>query len=259
MHFNIPMNSSLVLTCQIIVLALSIGLVLSILLALRYIFRKLKIRKSRRRYLVFYYALGFFFWMAFLGLLAFSGFFQEWSVLPPRVLIAILPPVLLILALTFSKRFGRLLKLIPPAWLIYIQSFRIPMELFLWLGFLAGFVPFQMTFEGLNFDILVGLTALAAAPVFFGRGRFRSFETIIWNISGLTLLFNIVIISTLSAPTPFRVFMNEPANTMVADFPFIYILGIIVPFALAMHLFSIKQMIMAEQSTVKFNPFRNRN
>lgn len=244
--------------CQTMVLVIAVGLVMSIIFALRFLLLKLRVDKKRRRYYLLYISLGFLCWMSFLALLALSGFFKEWNILPPRILVAVLPPLVLTLILVSSKRFGRLLKFIPPAWLVYIQSFRIVMEVFLWMGYKAGFVPFQMTFEGLNFDILAGLTALLAAPVFFGNGRFRSFEAIIWNISGITLLINIVIISALSTPSPFRVFMNEPANTMIADFPFIFILGIIVPFALAMHFFSIKQLIAAEQTKVRFNPFKRR-
>ena len=127
------------------------------------------------------------------------------------------------------------------------NPFRIPMEIFLWLGFIAGFVPPQMTFEWLNFDIIVGITALMGGFTFFGRGRYRRFEAIIWNIFGILLLANIVLIAFLSAPFPFRVFMNEPANTMVAYFPFIWIPGFIVPFALAMHLFSLKQLILNKE------------
>ena len=118
------------------------------------------------------------------------------------------------------------------------------MEIFLWLGFIVGFVPPQMTFEWLNFDIIVGITALMGGYTFFGRRRYRRFEAILWNFFGIVLLINIVLIALLSAPFPFRVFMNEPVNTFVAYFPFIWIPGFIVPFAFAMHLFSLKQLIL---------------
>ena len=41
---------------------------------------------------------------------------------------------------------------------------------------------------------------------------------VLWNILGLGLLINIVAIAILSMPTPLRVFMNEPANTIVTEF-----------------------------------------
>ena len=66
---------------------------------------------------------------------------------------------------------------------------------------------------------------------------------IIYNIIGLLLLFNIVTIAVLSMPTPFRQFMNEPANTMVAQFPFVYLPGVLVVLAFAFHAFSLRQLI----------------
>jgi hypothetical protein len=68
------------------------------------------------------------------------------------------------------------------------------MELFLWLGYRAGFVPLQMTFEWLNYDIIVGLTAPMAGFSFFGRRRYHRFQAILWNIFGMALLANIVLI-----------------------------------------------------------------
>jgi hypothetical protein len=44
-------------------------------------------------------------------------------------------------------------------------------------------------------------------------------------------------------PTPFRYFQNEPANTLVAKFPFILLPGILVPIAYSMHIFSLRQLL----------------
>ncbi len=186
---------------------------------------------------------GMVLWLLILAVLAFAGFFADFHVLPPRHLVAVLPPVVITIYLLFSRRFGRVLRLVPESWPIYLQTFRLPLEIILWLGFLGGFFPFQMTFEGFNYDIIVGLTAWMAGFVFFGRSRYRRFEAIIWNSFGLILLFNIMVIAFFSAPSPFRVFMNEPPNRMVAYFPFIWIPGFLVPLGLALHLFSLKQLL----------------
>jgi len=111
------------------------------------------------------------------------------------------------------------------------------------MGMLANFVPFQMTFTGFNYDIIVGITAILGGMVFFGKGRLRRFEAIIWNIFGILLLLFIVGISAVSAPGPLQIFTNEPANRMIAFVPFIWLPGFVVPFALAMHLFSLKQLL----------------
>jgi len=191
---------------------------------------------------------GLIAWLFILWLSAYMGFFSNFDRLPPRILLfALLPPIFLSISLLFSKKFTKILQHIPAIWLIQIQSFRIPMELMLWLGFVGGFIPFQMTFEGFNMDIIVGITALFAGFVFFGKNRFLKPESIIWNIFGIFLLINILFIATISTPSPFQIFKNEPVNTFIGDAPFIWIPGFIVPFALAMHLFSLKQVLIVKK------------
>ena len=47
-------------------------------------------------------------------------------------------------------------------------------------------------------------------------------------------------IAVLSMPTSIRYFMNEPSNTLVGQFPFILLPGILVPIAYTMHIFSLR-------------------
>jgi len=238
------MNSNIYQIAQIMLAMLALGLVALTLFALREAFRKMHLPADKRHQLLRYIGFGFLFWLSLLGLLSFMGFFSDFQTLPPKILIAILPPIILSITLLHSRFFKLILRAIPERWLILIQSFRILMELFLWFCFWGGFVPFQMTFEGFNHDILVGITALMAGFFFFYKGRRQQTAAIFWNISGLILLLNIVIISIISTPSPFRVFMNEPANYFISQPPFIWIPGFIVPFAMAMHLFSIKQLLI---------------
>lgn len=238
------MNERTYLIGQIIIILLVLALFSTLMFALRYAFYRLEVDTPKRRQFRWYITGGFVIWLVLLGLLSFGGFFREFSTLPPRILIAIIPPIVLTIWLMFSESFGNILRVIPLSWPIYIQSFRILMELFLWMGYQGGFVPEQMTFEWLNHDIIVGITAPMAGFVFFGRNRYRRFEAIIWNIFGIILLAIIVFISTVSTPSPLRIFMNDPANTFMAEFPYIFIPGFIVPFALAMHLFSLRQLFL---------------
>lgn len=244
------MNNNLYFIGQLIIILLVFGLLRSLVFGLRHAFAKMHMKSKKRQLYIVYILAGCIIWLTILALLSFSGFFTNFEDFPPRVMFAIVPPLLLSIILLFSRYFKIILKAIPESWLIYIQAFRIFMELFLWMGFLGGFVPPQMTFEWLNYDIIVGITALMAGYVFFGKGRYRWPEAIIWNVFGIVLLFNIILIALLSAPTTFRVFLNEPANTFVANFPFIWIPGFIVPFALAMHLFSLKQIAMSKRREI---------
>lgn len=69
-----------------------------------------------------------------------------------------------------------------------------------------------------------------------------------WNLLSLGLLINIVTIALLSIPTPFRVFMNEPANTLVAHFPFILLPGMLVPLAYGLHFLSMRQLKLTQKN-----------
>lgn len=189
--------------------------------------------------------LGLLVWLSFLSLVSLSGFFSNFSGFPPRIGIVLIVPLITILILTFSRNINSLLKVIPPQSILYLQSFRVIVELLLWLLFIQNILPVQMTFEGQNWDILVGLTAPVVAYFSFVRRSWPRVVVILWNVLGLLLLANIVIIAMLSMPTIFRVFMNDPANTIVAQFPFIWLPGVLVPIAYSMHFFSLKQQILS--------------
>lgn len=186
-------------------------------------------------------------WIIFLAALGLSGFLTNFTIIPPRLTVVILPAIIGLTLLLNNAGFNEILAKIPYSWLIGLQSFRIFIELILWGLFVAKIIPIQMTFEGRNFDILVGLTApLVALYVWKELPFFRQVATV-WNILGLGLLINIVVVASLSAPSPMRFFMNEPANTMIAYFPFVWLPGFAVPIAYYLHAFSIKQMLAKTQ------------
>ena len=45
----------------------------------------------------------------------------------------------------------------------------------------------------------------------------------IWNVAGILLLTNILVVALLSAPTPLRVFHNEPANVWITQAPWVWL------------------------------------
>jgi hypothetical protein len=59
----------------------------------------------------------------------------------------------------------------------------------------------------------------------------------------MAILLNIVIVAVLSTPVPFRVFMNEPANTVILSFPFVWLPTVVVPIAFLGHIASLRQIL----------------
>lgn len=187
-------------------------------------------------------------WIIIISTLSLFRFFHTFSSTPPRIMLAVIFPLAVTIYFLAKSKVNRVLLSIPEQWLIYIQSFRVIVEIMLWMLLLNGFLPIQMSFEGRNFDILVGLTAPVIAYFCYTKRKWSDSVALIWNFAGLLLLVNIVTIAVLSMPTKFRVFMNEPANTVVANFPVIFLPAILVPIAYSMHLFSIKQILLKRKA-----------
>ncbi|MBB6610411.1 hypothetical protein H7F15_05115 [Pontibacter sp. Tf4] len=188
-------------------------------------------------------------WLLIVSVLSLAGITRDFSGMPPKFFIVILIPLIAILILTFHPRFREFIKHVPYSWLLYIQTFRVLVELFLWWQFLDGLTPVQMTFEGRNLDILTGITAPVFAWICYGQGRKLHKLALAWNIAGLILLLNIVITAILSAPVPFRVFMNEPANTLIAEFPIVFLPAFLVPLAYSMHFFFFRKLYLQQLSS----------
>lgn len=181
-------------------------------------------------------------WLAFTGILAGAGVFAEFSRLPPRLLIAIVLPLLTLVVLCRSAAVGRLLDDAPPAWLVHPQAFRIVMELILWQLFVAGALPVIMTFEGRNVDIVVGLTAPVIGWLCFGRRVWPPRASVWWNVAGILILLNVVVHAQLSVPTPYRRIVIDPPPTLIAYLPWIWLPAFLVPLAWGLHALGIRQL-----------------
>lgn len=182
-------------------------------------------------------------WLITSALIALNGTLFDFTSTPPKLMLIILPPVLAISYLSSSNRVNALIHEIPSSWLVYIQSFRILIEIFLWMLFAGNIIPVQMTFEGLNYDILTGLSAPLVGYYTLSQNKWPRIVAVLWNFSGLLLVTNIFLVAFLSTPGPLRQFFNDPPNTIVAYFPFVWLPAFIVPFAYLMHILSIKQIV----------------
>lgn len=187
--------------------------------------------------------LGFtLFWLILQAVLALNGFFQDFTVVPPRTFaFGVWPFVGVTLIYLFF--FRNFLARMPLTVLTWIHVIRIPVELVLLFLFQQSLVPIEMTFEGRNFDILSGITAPIVYFLAFRGGRVNRTLLIIWNIAALALLANIVTIAVLAFPSPFQsVGLGQP-NIGVTYFPFIWLPAVIVPIVLFSHVVSLWKLI----------------
>ena len=197
-------------------------------------------------------------WVVLLTVLSYKGFFADFSQLPPRPVLTLLIPLPFVLIFVFSKTGTKILQLIPAQWLVLMQSFRIFVEVLIWFAFLANKLPIQMSFEGRNFDVLTGILALPIGYLLIKKKTYSPKIIIVFNVVGLLLLLNILIIAVFSMPTSFQYFTNEPSAASIAQFPFILLPGVLVPIAYSFHIFSLRQLfINKKQQAIKESlPFR---
>lgn len=182
------------------------------------------------------------FWLILQATIATTGFYKITETFPPRlILFAIFPTILLIIGLfLFSRDF---IDKLPLKTLTIIHLIRIPVELVLYWLYQNGQIPQIMTFDGRNFDILVGITAPIIAWLAFKNDKQNKMLLIIWNILGLILLFNIVSLAALSLPSPLQQISFEQPNRAVLHFPFVWLPSTIVPIVLFCHLASLYKLL----------------
>jgi hypothetical protein len=186
------------------------------------------------------------FWFVFTSVWSLSGKMGDFSLFPLNMVPVLLVPMITIVYLAFySKTTQVILTHIPNHRLVRLQVFRVFVEILLWLLLLENLMPVQMSFEGRNFDILAGLTAPVIALLSYHQ-KISKTAMILWNIAGLGLLINIVTVAILSMPGPFRVFMNVPANTIVAQFPIALLPAFLVPLAYGLHFLSLRKLMLKD-------------
>jgi hypothetical protein len=169
-----------------------------------------------------WFTVGSALWLAFAAALGLSGFLTHFEGIPPRFLLLLAPTIALPFWLGFSS-IGRALSAAPVALLVGFQAFRLPLELIMHQAAGEGTMPVQMTYTGINFDIVTGTSAILVAAL-AARGLAPRWLLLAWNALGFLLLVAILVIALASLPT-FAAFGSEPErlNTWVAYFPFVWL------------------------------------
>lgn len=180
-------------------------------------------------------------WLSVTFELARGGFFQHFDVLPPRVMVAAFTALIAALVWTRSATGRRFVEGAPLAVIAGLQVFRVPVEVALHALYTRGAIPVRMTWSGRNVDVFVGLTAPLVAYAFhrawIGRRAFA-----LWHLASLAALVNIVATSAMSFPGPMRRFHEGVSAEIVATAPFIWLPALLVPFAAASHVVSLRAL-----------------
>ena len=238
------MNRIILTTPNLLVIVLTGILSVAIFLMARHsINRSADPKKAARGWVVF--AAGFSFFVALLSILSIIGFFDQAPV-PPKMLVILLSVFVLVtwLVRTGLRGNASFLLHIAPGLLVGMQSFRIIVEIILDMLHKKGLVPVEITFRGLNFDIITGSLALVAAFMLRRKNNAGIYFGIGFNILGLLALVNIITIAFRSVPGPMFVFER---NYLPTYFPGMLIPAVFVVLALLLHVVSLRQLLILKK------------
>lgn len=200
--------------------------------------------------------LGMIFWVVLQSVVVINGVYAtNLNTLPPKILIfGVLPTIFLMLFIFFSPQGNRFLdsishvQTIPHFTLLHIV--RLPIEMVLYWLAVAKKVPFLMTFDGRNFDILAGITApFVVYLVFFAHKNPQKLRLNLlfwWNVFSMVLLGNIVFHAIFSAPAPFQMFGFEQPNIAILYFPIHLLPTFVVPMVIFIH-FVVLRFIISQK------------
>lgn len=127
-----------------------------------------------------------------------------------------------------------------------MHTVRLPVEIVLFGLFIYQMVPELMTFEGRNYDIIMGITA-PIIGILLLKKRISKKALLIWNILGLFLVTFILVNGVLSAELPFQQFAFDQPNRGLNYFPFVLLPATIVPIVVWTHISDI--LILVKNKT----------
>ena len=182
-------------------------------------------------------------WLFAQGIISSTGFYTVTDGRPPRFPLLLLPPMLFMLGMFLTRRGKRFVDGLDLRTLTALHVVRIPVELVLFWLYKHRAVPKLMTFDGFNFDILSGISALPVLYFGWAGNRLRTRLLLVWNIICLILLLNIVILAVLSTPLPFQQLAFDQPDVALLYFPFVWLPCCVVPLVLLSHLAAIRQLI----------------
>ncbi|MBA4303941.1 MAG: hypothetical protein C0424_06935 [Sphingobacteriaceae bacterium] len=99
-------------------------------------------------------------------------------------------PSILVIGLVASQKWPAFTQEMGDEYLHYFHLWRLPAAFIpLWL-YQSGLAPLQITFEGLNFDIIAGLTAPVLSSLAFSQQMLNRTVVLVWNVIAALLLIS---------------------------------------------------------------------
>lgn len=181
-------------------------------------------------------------WMIFTAIMAYSGILARFSSALPWIPLLVFAQLSFVLWLAWLSSWSNLLAGIPQYILVGLQAFRVPVELLLATLATRKLLALEMTYYGRNFDVLEGITAVLVAIWLRRRGE-NPLRTVVllWNFMGLSLVTVVLVHGLLSVPYPSQLLHLSVPTFIIAYFPVVWLLTVLVPMAYLLHFISIRR------------------
>lgn len=163
--------------------------------------------------------------------------------LPPRFPLLVFFPLIIIYTVFYIKNKNNpFIQSIPLKWTTYFQSFRILVELLLLFTFYKGIIPWEATFEGYNYDVLMGVSAPLVAYFLIHKGANKKL-LYAWNILGILMVLFVGFIIGTSFYQP-QIWGSETpiVKTAFLTMPYFLIPCFLAPLAIFIHVVSLCQL-----------------
>jgi hypothetical protein len=211
------------------------GLTICMLIVLVLFFNRVKMTAA--------FAFFILLWCFYLGLVHYFDLVSAMT-MPPRIpLMLILPATVFSFRVTKSEYFEQAFTKLSPSVPVSIQTFRIAVELLIWAAFQENVLHERTTFEGWNFDILVGASASIVALLYYKKLVSLQF-VLIWNFVSMSIL----LLTVASFLTTFYIFGDYPSNAKAFfSLPYLFLPGFLLPLAIFLHFFSIRQILFLQK------------
>jgi len=182
-------------------------------------------------------------WFVYLFILQKSELILDKSLPPKLPFLIFLPFIIFTVIFSRKSKTNKALLAMPKSWLVYIQSFRIIVEIIILYTFLEGVLPQSATFEGYNFDLMMGLAAPFVAYFLFKDGAKNLLLARIWNVFGILMILLVAAIIVTSYYQPALWGSNV---ALVKDeffsYPYMLLPAFLAPMGIFFHVVSLLQL-----------------
>jgi hypothetical protein len=219
-----------------------IGLSILMILIMMIIFIKTKRKVEGASPSVLYLIVPIALWLVYLGVLSYQEILFDAS-FPKFPLFLFLPFFLFTMVFYVKFRNNEFIQSIPLHWTAFYQAFRVPVELILFGTFLTEIIPVDATFEGANFDILVGISGIFIGVLIYKTGMKYKLLLKIWNTLGIVMVLIVGVVIGVSMFKPEILGYSEiQLHPDFLTMPYLLIPGFLAPSAIFIHVVSFIQL-----------------